>query len=248
MITKSVIDRILTDALVKCMNRIASNGDSWGVRFPRKIRDSLNRFRRRFCTMGNHAPIEWNNVFDREGNVLAEFTGDEDSVSLDVNLLSRLRDEKGYGLSDIHNHPHGYFGIPVCFSKADFNVALTTTSDGEFIFKSNSVGTANGSMMTIMKKDNFSQENVEDFWMATDLLSEIYNEYAKEFSSVRMGFARDMMDGTIPIDMSQDVTVLNEFVNNLTLDEVGHIEDRLGDVRRLFNNANVEFSVEWGYY
>ena len=74
------------------------------------------------------------------------------------------------------------------------------------------------------------------------------NKYAKEFSSVRMGFARDMMDGTIPIDMNQDVKVLNEFVNNLTLDEVGHIEDRLGDVRRLFNNANVEFSVEWGYY
>ena len=250
MVAREVINKILTDIILKCgYNKVKSNTGSWGVRLPRGVRDSLNNFRRKHCTMGEQSSIEWENAYDHNGNLVYEVSGVEDKVTMDRVELSRLREELGYGLRDIHNHPRGYYNIPVCFSTADLNNFLSTTMDGDdFIFKSCSVATANGSMMTIEKKEGFSKDDIDAYWSACDMLDSIYVEFGRDYNHARTRLAYQMMNGEIDIDMNQDVSVLNKFVNDLAFKEVGGLEDRLANVRRLFNRANVEFSVEWNYH
>lgn len=126
-----------------------------GTNFTNQLRKSLTDFTEEY---GNE-PVEHLAIYDREGNLVIDKVqeGDWHSVSLDEKETQKLIEENKTDLHKIHNHPTDEVTdpLPTCFSYNDYKSSLIKNSEDEYIFRSTTCVSSNGSSMTLTKSNDF---------------------------------------------------------------------------------------------
>ena len=250
MVNKNIIKKIIHEAYTKCSNNhIPSNSYSWGARLPLKVKQAIQQFKQKYCTLGKQSKIEHLEIYDDQGNTVYDKDGDNESVEWSILITSDIRKDTDKELNMVHNHPNGFFGIPVCFSKADINSFLqkSTIDKDQFLFKTSSVVSANGSRMTITKNNKFTDDNIQNCNTTYDKLSMVYEKYLSDVHKTLMKIKTNTIDtDNIPnnnnLTESQNIEL---FLMHQAIEEVGTFESRLKGIREEFNKANIEFSIEW---
>lgn len=274
MVSKEDILLVLNDAIypisVKCSNNsIPSSNSSFGVRFNKKVRKALDTFRDETC---GDKPLtkERINVINNEGEVVYKKNGKSTSVPYNHDKVLKQRESQGI-LHMTHNHPllknedKPHDIIPTMLSEADARQLLWTVHLGEnkgrfgvensfdFVYKSVTAESPNGSRITLMANNKFTHENEEDYINTYHKLEWAWQNYCQSFKDKKQElisyYNTDISAGgwfsrKYHLEGKSEDECIN-IINHAVQDEIGTFEESVKDIRSDFNKCNVELSIEW---
>lgn len=249
MVSKHVISKSLSDAIVKCSRNKIKGGGGIHVFINGKVRNGLDAFREETC--GDRVrKTEKVVLLNNDGEqVYSNSDKLDNQCSIDIKKVKKFYDKYGE-LHITHNHPNGKNSLlPVCLSKNDTEI-ITDYMFGEvdsegnvpfyYYYKSITAESPNGSRMTLIRKDeSFRDDFSKTFYKACDMLDDAYKDYTHKYISKSNYLQRDW--GAYEFKDKG----LREQVHNIVTKEIGFFEDYLVDVRKEFNKTGMDLVLEW---
>lgn len=183
MVSKKVIGTVFDNVIQNTTLKLKCG---IGLTLPSSVKRVFDEFHDKYCTDS----LEHLIVTDKEGNVLYENTGDEDSVNFPSSTRYELYKEHGQ-LFVTHNHPRNSMGLAIgevaeCLSYQDiynlFNYFSNYSSvNNEFMEKSISCESLNGSRMSVVISDEFNVENSSDCVKLSRRLVDYWKDYDRNY-------------------------------------------------------------------
>lgn len=147
----------------------------------KKIWDSINKFQEEYG-QNRYEHVEF---YNEKGKKIYHYTSNRvDSCGLpDTDYFDRPGNQN---LHLMHNHPSNWHELEIgtCLSEGDTNNLLWKNNEGEYNFRSVTCSSPNGFTMTLLRSDNFSDENIEHFNKTCGELREAYSEYKQIYANI----------------------------------------------------------------
>ena len=101
-------------------------------------------------------------IIDEEGNIIQHKKGTKNGVEIDENTL---KEEKHKNLHVTHNHPSDLTldNIPTTLSEDDMEALLTKNNDDDYLFRSISAESPNGTRITLIHNNNFNEADENNY-------------------------------------------------------------------------------------
>lgn len=161
-----------------------------GTSFTRALTNSLNNW----ADKNRKQDHEIMAFYDKEGNLIfEEDNGDENGVVMSDEDFEKIFEKEGYNNLDLtHNHPSLHIdNIPTYLSTTDRDMLLVRNSKGEYCFRSMSAETPNGYRVTIVKNNNFSEDNHFDYEDTFNLYNLHCKDYHNAYKEIQNDYARE---------------------------------------------------------
>lgn len=138
-----------------------------------KINSSLDNFAEKYGQIKDHEEISF---YTDNGKEIMHLVGQEHGVDDKTlkPLTDKLEEENYTDVHVDHNHPTVWdTNVPTFLSENDMLTLMETNNDGDYIYRSISAESPNGSRMTIIRNDKF---NNEDHTMFKEVIQKINRE------------------------------------------------------------------------
>ena len=101
-------------------------------------------------------------ILDEDGNIIQHKRGTKNGVEIDEDTL---KEEKHKNLHVTHNHPSDLTldNIPTTFSEDDMEALLTKNNDDDYLFRSISAESPNGTRITLIHNNNFNEADENNY-------------------------------------------------------------------------------------
>lgn len=267
MVSYKTLIQVIDDNVNKCSdNKIPSSPNSWGVRLGEDVRKAIELFEDETC---GDKPLSKEKIclVNDDGEVVYSKYGNSHSVSYNEDRVYKVRNENGM-LHNIHNHPNvkgedlptGI--IPTMLSRADvYRLTDSRAFDNgrfgynnwfDYIFKSITATSPNGSRITLMKNDNFTPSDEEAMLNTYDKMEVLWQNYCNNFHTEKQHqlsyFSSETDDGWFHQKYNLKGKSYDEcidIIDKIVVKEIGSFEDELKPIRKEFNDCNCELSIEW---
>lgn len=178
MVEKKIISKTIGEAILKCSQRLSINKNTG-------LMTTMEQFRKETCNPKKPRKTEKGILVNTDGEVLIETKGNKTSVTYNSQDIIKSFEQNGE-LHVEHNHPlyeNPY--LPVFLSGEDIwrlrdkvNQYKNGVYSGDFVFKSITAEGANGTRMTLVRGDNYSDEDNNKL---SDLIKDYENEIISEY-------------------------------------------------------------------
>lgn len=208
-----------------------------GTNLTRNLRMKLENFKKE-C---GREPVEYYECYDKYGNPIQERRTDynEGAVTLfSEEEWEKLMEDNVTELHDIHNHPANDFAdpLPTCLSEADINHLLKRNNNGDFIFRSIGVVSANGSEMRITRDDTAGYVSSFDKMYSLKNIVNQYRGYRNYYERKYLANAENYLKTNypdLPKNMKENLISTPGFrkaVHNMTVNEIGNLQQYFGEM------------------
>ena len=210
----------------------------------RNIKSSIRRNIQNFHETYKDYDHEEADVYDDNGNLICHEIGDDHSVKIDWNNI----DPDDYGrVHVVHNHPSSFANLPTFLSEGDLSQLLLREINGTFttynveatmfgtpsdyIVKSVTACSPNGSKMTLIKGDNFPGR-YNTYNDANAIFNQLLTKNENYRSMYEMNYKFNVRDAlkNYPESEWRDLIYDSNFrqnISNQTLKQIGSLEDYL---------------------
>ncbi len=259
MVSERIIIKSIENAIVKCSQRYRLN---------KNVVNALDKFHKETCSGKKIRKTEKGIALTEDGEIVYTNNGGKSSVKWDMGKIEELYHQYGE-LHINHNHPnHGSGPVANSFSYQDMEFMFYegarqqygVREDGTegilggdiYFFKSISTESPNGSRMTLVRGDNFKDDDKsEALSLASDLESYTLN-YRDDFLQACFKIsAEHPYDTVIEKNPNDDIQTVNakfyqyvDYVHNEALKEIGTYEknQRFKDIQKGFSNINCKLT------
>ena len=242
MVDKNIIE----NAFNKAMSNSYKYKCGIGLMLPKNVITSFNNFHDKFCT--NKEKIEHLLVTDKDGNVVYENSGDENSVEFSNVLRYNLYKQHGQ-LYTTHNHPRVSSDLVIgevaeCLSNPDisnlFDKNYNFSPKQEFMEKSISCESFNGSRMTLTISDEFDVKNSSNCIKLGKQLVEYWQDYDTTYYDT----FGDVLNEYSMTDFNNDSDKYIEYCMNKTFEKIGIFEKnpKFKEIQNKYRNVGVKLT------
>lgn len=252
MIDKNIIIKGIDDAIFKCSQRLTLN---------KNIMSVLDNFQKETINRKTEKGI----LINDKGEIIYSKNGGKHEVNIWKNLdIRRLYEEHG-AFHIEHNHPSitKDFEYCECLSDNDMLNVLSTVNqaDGrgglweEYCVKSITAEGTNGSRMTLVRGDNFSEDDRKLFREARLELSKAHDDYVhNQFGKLERKILDDLVEESREkIGSDETLKIIDKLYKDASkqaIKELGFFEksDIFKNIQKKFSDANCKLIVESGNY
>ena len=242
MVTKQIIEEVINKSIYKSHQHLTIRNNN--------VKKVLNDF----AHSTRNRKTEKGLFITSSGEIAFSKNGSKRSVSFTENEIKDTYKEYGE-LHIEHNHPDMVKNVKLPYtetlSMADMNLLTFRTrfyddhngwGDYEYPFKSITAEGTNGSRMTLVRGDYFTEENHEDFDNAMKKLNKEYVNYQELYSNTRSDFLHKISANDFDSDDEWRKQLHKETIN-----KIGDFEDsrEFKSIQKDFRNANMRLTVEW---
>lgn len=185
--------------------------------------------------------VEYYECYDKYGNPILKRRTDykEDEVTLfSEEEREKLKEENITELHDIHNHPTNNFvdPLPTCLSESDINHLLMRNNEGDFIFRSIGVVSANGSGMRIIRDNSAGYVSSYDRMYSLKNIINHYRGYRNYYERRYIANSENYLKNNysdLSEDMMEELISTPSFrkaVHNMTVNEIGDLNQYFGEM------------------
>lgn len=246
MVQIEIINKSITDAIIKC---------SQGLTLNNSVKKVFDKFHNETCGK-KIRKTEKGFLTDNKGNILYEPKGNKKEVNVDWSKVQDLYEEYG-DLHFTHNHPRdGVKFVAECLSGGDVDCLFLTYrpygkrpdgsegylvgEEGVYYTKSISCESANGSRMTLVRGDNFKRENENEATSLGRKLSDYWDKYTEDYYNIRMKLFSDAKME----DFNGDVRAMSEYAHKEALKQVGVFEKNkeFKDIQKAYSDIDCKLT------
>lgn len=252
MISKIIISKSIDDAIVKCGQRLTLNS---------KVTSVLDKFAKETINRKTEKGL----LINDNGEIIHSKNGSKHKVEIWKGIDYRGLYEEHGALHVEHNHPSitKDFDYTECLSDDDMLnvISKVKQADGrgglweEYLVKSITAEGTNGSRMTLVRGDNYSDDDEKLFQEARRELTESYDDYVHNKYSNKYNTIRDELINESREKYGNDETLrrldeLDKEASKRAIKELGIFEksDNFKKIQKKFRDANCKLIVESGNY
>lgn len=251
MVSEKIISKSIDDAIFKCGQRLTLN---------KSVTSVLNKFQKETINRKTEKGI----LINDKGEIIHSKNGSKHQVDIWKGVdMRRLYEENG-AFHIEHNHPHIIKNYPYseCLSNDDIENVINKVkqADGrgglweEYCVKSITAEGTNGSRMTLVRGDNFSENDEKMFNEAKNDLNKYYDKYINKYYDLQHEiFNKLVKESQEKNGFDETALKINDLDNDAMMEaikELGVFEknEDFKNIQKKFSKANCKLIVESGDY